>query len=93
MRGSFEKFGVDMNDRDALAKRSAERLAKLKAEKYPWYGWEKAASEKFLASVGREAEIAAEENRLYAAIAAPRPVTCRVEIRFIVTTFKVKEGE
>lgn len=81
VRGSFEKFGVDMNDRDALAKRSEERLAKLKAEKYRWYDWEKAASEKFLASVGREAEIAAEENRLYEAIAAPRPVTCRVEIR------------
>ena len=78
VRGNFEKFGVDMNDRDALAKRSEERLAKLKAEKYRWYDWEKAASEKFLASVGREAEIAAEENRLYEAIAAPRPVTCRV---------------
>ena len=81
VRGSFEKFGVDMNDRDALAKRSEERLAKLKAAKYRWYGWERAASEKFLASVGREAEIAAEEDRLYAAIAAPRPVACRVEIR------------
>lgn len=81
VRGCFEKFGVDMNDRDALAKCSEKRLAKLKAAKYRWYGWEKAASEKFLASVGREAEIAAEEDRLYAAIAAPRPVVCRVEIR------------
>lgn len=81
VRGRFEGFGVDMNDRDELAKCSEKRLAKLKAEKYPWYGWEKAASEKFLASVGREAEITAEEGRLYAEIAAPRPVTCRVEIR------------
>ena len=85
VRRKYESFGVPMNDKKALKDAVDKYLAKLKAEKYPWYDWEEGAAGKFLDAIGRDEEIQAEEERRYRAMADVRPVAVRIEIRKVVS--------
>ena len=80
LRRNFESFGIPMTDKAALKAAYDKRLAALKAQKVHWYEWERAASADFLDALDRGPEIAAEEERLYRALAAVRPVKCRLSL-------------
>lgn len=81
VRHHFEKNGKLVTDRKKAEDISRIRLAVLKARKYPWYDWDARADRAYLDSLGRETEIAEEEDRLYRAIAEIRPVRSRVLIK------------
>ena len=80
LRRNFESFGIPMTDKAALKAAYDRRLAALKAQKVHWYEWERAASADFLDALDRGPAIAAEEERLYRALAAARPVKCRLSL-------------
>ena len=81
VRRRFENCGIDWADKAKLAEYNERHLAKLKEDKRPWYEWEEKASSLFLSRIGHEAELAEEEARRYAKIAAVRPKTCRFELK------------
>ena len=81
VRRRFENCGIDWADKAKLTEYNERHLAKLKEDKRPWHEWEEKASSLFLSRIGHEAELAEEEARRYAKIAAVRPKTCRFELK------------
>ena len=76
----YEELGAKLGDRESVRKAAEKNLAELKAKNSPWYESNKITARLMIDAVGKEQEIAAEEERLYSCIAEVRPHQYRVGI-------------